>query len=248
MRKVVSPVNRLASHQAIGGTRRAPVSEHFTRIARREGLPIGKPLEYDTSQYHHQIPGGMISNLAHQLRLVGLEDKLPAALEETARVRAEFAYPIMVTPLSQFVGSQAAINIVTGERYLEVTDPVIHYALGRYGAEGAAEMDAGVKDRILDRPRARELARWQRPDPTLQDMRRKYGGPGVSDEDMMLCWITSREEVDAMHAAGPPREYASAAPPLVSLIEELTKRTGCSRIRVQKPGFSLTLERRGDAA
>jgi oxaloacetate decarboxylase alpha subunit len=105
-------------------------------------------------------------------------------------------------------------------------------------------MDAGVKDRILDRPRARELARWQRPDPTLQDMRRIYGGPGVSDEDMMLRWITSREEVDTMQAAGPPRDYDTSGPPLLTLIEELTSRTGCSRIQVRKPGFSLTIERR----
>ena len=51
-------------------------------------------------------------------------------LEEAGRVRAEFGYPIMVTPLAQFVGSQAAINVITGERYKEVTDQSIQYALG----------------------------------------------------------------------------------------------------------------------
>src|SRR5262249_52429747 len=61
--------------------------------------------------YQHQVPGGMLSNLRHQLRKVGLEHKYPEALEETIRVRAEFGFPIMVTPLSQFVGSQAAINV-----------------------------------------------------------------------------------------------------------------------------------------
>ncbi|MHA1108279.1 MAG: biotin carboxyl carrier protein, partial [Alphaproteobacteria bacterium] len=189
------------------------VSAHFTTIAKREGLPIGRPVEYDYSQYLHQIPGGMISNLAHQLKLVGLQDRLPEALEETARVRAELAYPIMVTPLSQFVGSQAAINIVVGERYREVTDQIINYALGRYGKEGAAEMDENVKDQILSTPRARELEKWEIPEPSLAEMRRKYGGAGVSDEDMMLRWIMSKEEVDTMHAAGPPKEYLSATQP-----------------------------------
>jgi oxaloacetate decarboxylase alpha subunit len=84
-----------------------PVAAHLTAVAKRAGFPIGAPVEYDHSQFLHQVPGGMISNLKHQLRLVGLEHKLQEALEETVRVRAELGYPIMVTPLSQFVGSQA---------------------------------------------------------------------------------------------------------------------------------------------
>ena len=99
-----------------------PIAKHFTAIAKREKLPIGKTPEYDYAQYVHQIPGGMISNLRHQLRRVGIEDRLEQTLEEAAQVRAEFGYPIMVTPLSQFVGSQAAINVIVGERYKEVTD------------------------------------------------------------------------------------------------------------------------------
>ncbi len=222
-----------------------PISEYFTQIARREGFPIGAPVEYDYSQYLHQVPGGMISNLEHQLRLVGLDDSFEEALEETVRVRAEMGYPIMVTPLSQFVGSQAAINVVLGERYKEVTDQVINYALGRYGEEGGLSMDADVKDRILDRPRARELARSEVPEPTVGEMRRKHGGPGVSDEEMLLRWLMSKEEVDAVRAAGPPTEYSGTRQPLVALIEELVKRADSGRIQVRKPGFSLTLENRG---
>jgi oxaloacetate decarboxylase alpha subunit len=221
-----------------------PVSAHFTAIAKREGLPIGAPVEYNYSQYLHQVPGGMISNLAHQLELVGLGDRLDEALEETARVRAELAYPIMVTPLSQFVGSQAAINIVVGERYKEVTDQTIGYAMGRYGEEGAAEMDADIKARILDRPRARELAAQGLPDPSLREMRRKFGGSGVSDEDLLLRWITSKDDVDAMRAAGPPREYLTADQPIVSLIRELSRRGDTNRIDLRRPGFSLTMAKR----
>src|SRR4030095_3596913 len=97
----------------------------------------------------------------------------PDALEETIRVRAEFGYPIMVTPLSQFVGSQAAINVIVGERYKEVTDQVIKFALGHAGAEGARDMDPAVKDKILDRPRAKELAKWKPDDPSPDEMRRR---------------------------------------------------------------------------
>ena len=84
------------------------------------------------------------------------------------RVRAEFGYPIMVTPLAQFVGSQAAINVITGERYKEVTDQAIQYALGLVGQRSAAVMDANVKDKILSRPRANEWAKWSPPDLSLK--------------------------------------------------------------------------------
>lgn len=221
-----------------------PVSEHFTFIAKREGLPIGAPVQYDYSQYLHQIPGGMISNMAHQLRLVGLADRLQEALEETARVRAELGYPIMVTPLSQFVGSQAAINVVVGERYREVTDPVINYALGRYGQEGADGMDPDIKDRILSTARAKELAKWVRTDPSLAEMRRDYGGTGVSDEEVMLRWITSEAEVTAVKAAGPPAAYRSGMHPVVAELGQLIRHSELSKIDIQRPGYSLTLEKR----
>ncbi len=225
------------------------VQERLTIIAEREGFPKGAPVEHDVAQYGHQIPGGMISNLRHQLRLVGLEHKFEQTLEECARVREEFGYPIMVTPLSQFVGSQAAINVIVGERYKVVTDQSIHYALGRWGGEEAINaMDPDVRAKILDRPRARELAAWEPPQPTLKEVREKFGGPGVSDEEMLLRAEVSAEEIAAMRAAGPTREYAlDAEQPLVTLIEGLAKRTDRNFIQVQKNGLTITLSRGGRA-
>lgn len=222
-----------------------PVSDHFMSVAKREGFPVGAPMEYDYSQFQHQVPGGMISNLEHQLRLVGLQDKLQEVLEETIRVRAELGYPIMVTPLSQFVGSQAAINVIVGERYKEVTDQIIDYALGRYGEEATTEMHPDVKGRILDRPRARERASRVPPDPSLDELRRMYGGVGDSDEEIVLRWLTSKEEVSAMRAAGSPGTRLTATHPLLTLVEQLTKRTDLCRVQVVKRGFSLSLEKTG---
>src|SRR4026208_755936 len=165
-----------------------PVSEHFTYIAKREGFPIGEPLEYDYTQYQHQVPGGMISNLRHQLRKVGLEHKIDQALEETMQVRAELGYPIMVTPLSQFVGSQAAINVIVGERYKEVTDQIIQYALGYWGNEGAALMAPEVKAKILARPRAKEWAERPPPEPSVAELRKRMNAENISDEELLLRW------------------------------------------------------------
>ena len=218
-----------------------PIEEHFTAVARRDGLPIGKPFAYEESQYLHQVPGGVISNLRHQLRLLGKEDKLPETLEEAARVRADFGYPIMVTPLSQFVVSQAAINVMVGERYREVTDQVIQYALGLWGKEAPVLMDADVKDKILSRGRAKEWQVWEPPEPSLDEVRRKFGGPSLSDEELLLRVYAGEDAVKAMYKNPVPRERLNGEQPLIRLIEELSRKKDCNRIFLQRPGFSLTL-------
>jgi oxaloacetate decarboxylase alpha subunit len=218
-----------------------PVKNHFTFVAKRDGLPIGRPREYDHSLYLHQVPGGMISNFVHQLKLVGMEDKLPATLEEAARVRAEWGYPIMVTPLSQFVGTQAAFNVILGERYKEISDQTIQYALGIWGREGAELMDPDIKDKILSRPRAKAWERWEQPDPSLAELRAHLGGPSVSDEELVLRVYAGVDEVKTMLAAGMPREYLSARQPMVRLISELTRQKEYTHVYIRKPGFSLLL-------
>ncbi len=214
------------------------VSEHFTRIAEREGLPLGRPVEYDHGQYLHQVPGGMYSNLRHQLEKVGLEHKFPEALEECGRVREEFAYPIMVTPLSQFVGSQAAINVIVGERYAQVTDQSILYALGLWGEEGSRLMDPEVKDRILARPRARELARWQPPQPSIAEIRKGFE-PGLSDDDLLLRWLITQDEFNAMRAAGPATPYTGNG--VLGLLQNLRGHKA-NHVYIQKPGLKLALQ------
>jgi oxaloacetate decarboxylase alpha subunit len=186
----------------------------------------------------------MLTNLRHQLKLVGLEHKYGETLEECARVREEWGWPIMVTPLSQFVGSQAAINVITGERYKEVTDQAIFYALGYWGGQECIDgMYPDVRDRILARPRARELAASPPHEPTYEEIRARFGGPGVSDEEMLLRMECTPDELAALHAAGPLRDYEhlDAGSPLVSLVEQLTRRTDRGYIHVQKGDLALTL-------
>jgi len=224
-----------------------PVAKHFDIIARREGFPIGAPAQYDYETYLHQVPGGMISNLGHQLRQVGKEGQLQEALEETSRVRVEFGHPIMVTPLSQFVGSQAAINVIVGERYKEVTDQVIRYALGHFGEEAVTAMDQNVRARILDRPRANEIKAQTRQFPTLAEMRRDLDAETVSEEELLLRWLLNKEDIAAMRVAGPAKDYVTTRHPLVKLMEGIVARSDCNLVQVSGAGFSLTLERKGAA-
>jgi oxaloacetate decarboxylase (Na+ extruding) subunit alpha len=220
------------------------VEKHFTTIAHREGLPIGVPAAYDHLQYVHQVPGGMISNFKHQLSKLGQEGRLTAVLEETVRVRAEFGYPIMVTPYSQFVGTQATMNVILGERYKVVSDQVIQYALGLWGEEESSSMEANVREKILSRPRAKELAGERLPQPSLQEVRLKYGGPGVSDDDLLLRYFAGKDDVDAMRAAPASKRHASVGYPILGLIEKLGEATNCNHVQVRSGKLSLTLKRR----
>jgi oxaloacetate decarboxylase (Na+ extruding) subunit alpha len=221
-----------------------PVQEHFFAVAKQEKLPVGKPLEYDAFHPLHQVPGGMISNFRFQLANLGKLRQLPAVLEEVARVRAEFGYPIMVTPYSQFFGVQAAINILVGERYKEVTDEVLLYALGFWGDEEARAIDANIKDRLLASARARELARVEAPQLSLKEFRRRFGGNGVSDDDALLRYFAGGEAVDAMKTNGPSNQSFSAASPLVKLIAQIGKRKAPCSVYIERNGFRLRIERR----
>lgn len=221
-----------------------PVAEHFTKIAKRVGLPIGAPLPYDCLHLMHQVPGGMISNFRHQLAKVGLEGKLQAVLEETSRVREELGYPIMVTPYSQFVGTQAAMNVILGERYKVIPDEVVQYALGMWGEEESSSIAPNIRDRILNNPRAAELAKWRPSEPSLQDLRRKYGGPGVSDDELLLRYFAGADEVDALRAAGPSTHANDAGTAVTDLVRKLTALTACNYIQVKNGSFSLTLQKK----
>jgi len=221
-----------------------PVQSHFAMVARQEHLPVGRPLEYDAYHPLHQVPGGMISNFRFQLGNLGKLDKLPEVLEEVARVRAEFGYPIMVTPYSQFFGVQAAINVMVGARYREVTDEVLLYALGFWGDEEAQSIEANLKDRLLDSPRARELANFKVPELTVKEFRTRFGAAGMSDDDRLLNFFAGEEAVAAMKAAGAPKDYVAATTPLIDLIEQLAHRKQSSHVYIHNNGVSLRLERR----
>ena len=200
-----------------------PVVDHFRYIAAREGKPLGRVAEYDPFHYEHQIPGGMISNLRSQLRDIDLEHRLDEILEESARVRRELGYPIMVSPFSQFVATQAALNVIQGERYATVPDEIRKYALGYYG-----QLPAPVEANVLDRIVGREQPVTARPGellaPALERVRRERG-PFTSDDDLLLAVFYNPEQYLKLVNARPIRtEYPVGRTPLATLIKELAAR------------------------
>jgi oxaloacetate decarboxylase alpha subunit len=221
-----------------------PVQEHFFAIARKENLPVGKPLEYDAFHPLHQVPGGMISNFRFQLANLGKLDKLQEVLEEVSRVRAEFGFPIMVTPYSQFFGVQAAINVMVGERYKEVTDEVLLYALGFWGEEESRSIEPNLRDRLLNSARAKELATFKPPDMSLKQFRTSFGGSGVSDDEALLRYFAGVAAVTAMRTCGSRSGSVGATTPLLTLIEQIARRKDSSQVYIKRKGFSLRFERR----
>ncbi|MEG0216302.1 MAG: oxaloacetate decarboxylase subunit alpha, partial [Hungatella sp.] len=112
------------------------ICEYFTPI-REEALKSGrlnpKVLGVDIKTLQYQVPGGMLSNLLGQLKDAGQEDKFIQVLEEVPRVRKDFGEPPLVTPSSQIVGTQAVLNVISGERYKMVTKESKKILMGEFG-------------------------------------------------------------------------------------------------------------------
>lgn len=110
---------------------------HFRKVANRlkaDGILDPKVLNVDTNTLLYQVPGGMLSNLISQLKQANAEDKYYDVLAEIPRVRKDFGYPPLVTPTSQIVGSQAVLNVVSGERYKMFPKESKGLLRGEYGA------------------------------------------------------------------------------------------------------------------
>jgi oxaloacetate decarboxylase (Na+ extruding) subunit alpha len=224
----------------------ARVARYFGRLAVAESLPAGRPQSYDAAFARHQLAGGVMTTLRRQLAELGLEERFAAVLDEVTKVRAELGYPIMVTPFPQMVMGQALSNVISGVRYEVVPDQVIRYVLGSFG-KPTAPVEPWVLDRVLGRPRARELAA-EPPPPSPAELRRRLPR-GTSDEELLLRFAMPAAEVDAMLAATPAaRHYTPELQPVLRLLTELRSRPPVRQLVLDKPGFRLALSGPGDGS
>jgi oxaloacetate decarboxylase alpha subunit len=218
----------------------AAVSSYFTTLAARLGRPLGAPLEYDVSVYGHQLPGGMTSTLRRQLAEIGMEHRWHEILAELPRVREELGWPIMVTPLSQFVGVQALLNVTTGKRWSQVPDEIVRYVLGQYGRP-AAELDPDVSAKVLASPRAEALAAEEYGS-GIAAARERFGHD-IGDELLLLRMMLPEEQVEAMLAGSRPSRPAGLHP-LRTLVAGLVDRD-VDQLELTAP--NLKLRARADA-
>ena len=139
----------------------------------------------DTRVQINQVPGGMISNLYVQLKEQGTLDKMNEVLLEVPRVREDLGYPPLVTPTSQIVGTQAAMNVITGERYKSITNEVKLYLQGRYG-KAPGHVNTIVRQQAIGNEDIIDIRPADLLDDELEQLRIEIGETAKSEEDVMI--------------------------------------------------------------
>ena len=132
----------------------------------------------------NQVPGGMISNLSSQLKEQSALHRMDEVLDEIPKVRKDLGYPPLVTPTSQIVGTQAALNVMTGERYKSITTEVKNYFLGQYGkAPGKINTDIEKKSIGDQKPITNRPADNLKPE--VSNLKVKSESFAKNEEDML---------------------------------------------------------------
>ncbi|RTZ13536.1 oxaloacetate decarboxylase subunit alpha [Vibrio aquaticus] len=126
-----------------------PIAAYFREVRKKYAKFEGQLKGVDSRILIAQVPGGMLTNMEGQLKEQGAADKLDEVLEEIPRVREDLGYIPLVTPTSQIVGTQAVINVLTGERYKSITKETAGVLKGEYGA-APAEVNAALQAKVLD--------------------------------------------------------------------------------------------------
>jgi pyruvate/oxaloacetate carboxyltransferase len=161
------------------------VAEYFYGVRRKYAefeSPVNNQVKTDI--LISQIPGGMLSNLVAQLRQQKAEDRLDAVLAEMPHVRKDLGYPPLVTPTSQIVGSQAALNVMTGKRYSVVAMETRNYVMGLYG-EPPGTISDEIKEKVLGKKEPINCRPADLLKPGLEQARRDIGIASASDEDVL---------------------------------------------------------------
>ncbi len=165
------------------------VATHFRGVADRlknAGILDPKVLSVDTKALIYQVPGGMLSNMINQLKQAGKEDKYYEVLDEVPRVRKDFGYPPLVTPTSQIVGTQAVMNVISGERYKMVPKESKGLLRGEYG-----KLPGEVNEEVRKKAIGDSEVITCRPADLLEPELKKYvaemkeKGIGKSEEDVL---------------------------------------------------------------
>ncbi|NHO67500.1 sodium-extruding oxaloacetate decarboxylase subunit alpha [Aestuariicella hydrocarbonica] len=160
------------------------IADYFREVRKKYHQFESEFTHEDVSVQINQVPGGMMSNLANQLKEQNALDRIRDVFAEIPRVREDLGFPPLVTPSSQIVGTQAVLNVLTGERYKSITNEVKRYLAGGYGQPPAA-VNAEVQKKaignepVIDGRPADELK------PELKALREEVGSLAQSDEDVL---------------------------------------------------------------
>ena len=176
----------------------AEIAEHFNPVRdrfREEGLLNPKVKDIEPKTLIYQVPGGMLSNLLSQLTEQGLQDKYEEVLAEVPKVRADLGYPPLVTPLSQMVGTQALMNVISGERYKLVPSEIKDYVKGLYGQSPAPITDE-IKETIIGDAEVITVRPADLLAPQLPAFREEIAEYAQSEEDVLMYALFPQQAQD----------------------------------------------------
>ena len=168
-----------------------------------------KSLGVNPNILKYQVPGGMLSNLMSQLKAQGAMDKYDEVLKEVPRVRKDMGYPPLVTPLSQMVGTQAVMNVITGERYKMVPKEIKEYLHGNYGA-APAPVDEAIKKQIIGDDEVITCRPADLIAPEFEALKEKYKDLAKTDEDVLSIALFENVAIKFLEEKYNPRPKIEA--------------------------------------
>ncbi|MHB1017592.1 MAG: acetyl-CoA carboxylase biotin carboxyl carrier protein [Coriobacteriia bacterium] len=170
------------------------IAEYWERIRQEKGLKRGVTSLLHMEVFSHQVPGGMMSNFISQLDLQNAKSRLPDVLAEVPRVRAEVGYPPLVTPMSQIVGTQAVINVLTGKRWSVIPSEMKDYVRGLYG-KAPGPMDPDIVARVLGdaEPLSADIRPGSLVTTTYDEVAAEIGDLARTEEDVLMYALFPNE-------------------------------------------------------
>lgn len=220
----------------------AEMEKYFEIVTRRSGRDPGKMLPVQSVDVDHQVPGGMMSNLVRQLNDQGQGHRLDDVLEEVGRVRRDLGWPIVVSPMAQYLGTQAVLNVLTGRRYQIVPQEIKQYVLGYYG-QVAGPIDPEARAAIAGDEESITVAPGELL-PPMMDRYREQFGPCDSEEELALkIFYSARtvEENKQMRLLAAPGPIATDAGTF--LAREMMANPNIELCEVKKSGFIFSMNR-----
>jgi oxaloacetate decarboxylase (Na+ extruding) subunit alpha len=218
------------------------INRYFADLTPTRSKGRGYEPPIDAEILVHQIPGGMISNFRSQLEQQDALDKLPEALEEVTKVRKDLGYPPLVTPTSQIVGTQAVMNVLTGERYKLVPEEVKKYVKGMYG-RSPAPIDPKFIKKILGDEKPIDHRPADDLKPILPNATKNISNPElIQDEEDILAYCLFPEiAVEYFKWRAIPEDKRPKSPADLE-IEELVKSKDAPKIIEQVPKYDGNME------
>ena len=169
------------------------------------GLLNPKVLSFNPNILKYQVPGGMLSNLISQLKQQNACDKLEDVLKEVPNVRKDLGYPPLVTPLSQMVGTQAVMNVISGERYKLVPKEIKDYLHGKYG-KAPAPINEEVQKKIIGDDEVITCRPADLIAPEFEELKEKYKDIAKCDEDVLSIALFEKNALEFLGKKYGPKE------------------------------------------